>query len=112
MKVAIIQSIRTAEDCVLKAMKALDKSSISHPDLRTALETCKVSIWKAFDLAERLPTFAGQPREITCAPLLEKGLCGSLASMHRMDSLRIRDTDGRIFTVCLDCGQRDYEGVA
>jgi hypothetical protein len=109
MKVAIIQSLRTAEDCVLKAMKTLDKSSVSHPDLRTALDTCKVSIWKAFDLAERLPTFAGRPREITCAPLLAKGGCGSLAAMHRMDSLRIRDDDGRIFTVCLDCGEREYE---
>lgn len=72
MKVAIIQSLRNAEDGVLKAMKSLDKSSVSHPDLRTSLEACKVAIWKAFDLAERLPTFAGRPREITCAPLLDE----------------------------------------
>ena len=34
---------------------------------------------------------------------------GCLAAMHRMDSMRIRDTDGSIFTVCLDCGKREYE---
>lgn len=28
---------------------------------------------------------------------------------HRRDSLRIRDDDGRIFTVCLYCGDREYE---
>lgn len=31
---------------------------------------------------------------------------------HRRDSLRIRDDDGRIFKVCLDCGHREYEDVA
>ena len=33
------------------------------------------------------------------------------AAKHRMDFLRIRDTDGRIFTVCLDCGKREYEAA-
>lgn len=31
------------------------------------------------------------------------------AHRHRMDSLRIKDDDGRIFHVCLDCGDREYE---
>ena len=28
---------------------------------------------------------------------------------HRFDSLRIRDDDGRVFSVCLQCGERKYE---
>ena len=33
------------------------------------------------------------------------------AGKHRMDFMGIRDTDGRIFTVCLDCGKREYEAA-
>jgi len=28
---------------------------------------------------------------------------------HHFDYLRIRDDDGRVFSVCLQCGERKYE---